>query len=451
VVGSSRAGDRRQQQRVRGGLPEAQATQLLQVLVRLAEALLSSGASAADVTSTTVGVAHRGGLATCQVDVTFTSVTISTIREDGTPLTVLRTVPERETDYGRLAHLYALARTADGLPVPEVERRLREALARPRLYHPLTARGAAAVLAAAVAVLLGGSAAVAVVAALTTAAVQGVLAVGAASRLPPFFTQAAGAALATLVAVGLLLAQPWLPEVLALIPSLVVGSGIVVLLAGLSLVGSVEDAIGGYYVTASARTFETVLMTTGIVVGIAGVLDLAQRWGLDLPLLSPAPPAHALPVAATAAAVASGAWAVSGHAGRRAAVLAALAGGIGWAVLVGLEVIGTGPGVASAGAALVIGVLAQRLGPRLSAPPVVVATCAIVPLLPGLAIYRAIFVMTTVSPAAGLGPLVQALGVALALAAGVTLGEWLAAPARVRARRQRLRRPHPARGQSPLG
>ena len=448
MFGASRAGDPRQPQRVRGGLSEAEALQLLQVLVRLAEALLSSGASAADVTATTVAVAHRDGLATCQVDVTFTSVTVSTVREDGTPLTVLRTVPERETDYGRLAHLYALARTAEGLPVPEVELRLREALSRPRLYHPVTARAAAALLAAAVAVLLGGSAAEAVVAALTTAAVQVVLAAGAASRLPAFFTQAAGAALATLVAVALLLGEPWLPPGLELRPALVVGSGIVVLLAGLSLVGSVEDAIGGYYVTASARTFETVLMTTGIVVGIAGVLDLAQRWGLVLPLLTPAPPAHALPVAVVAAGAASGAWAVSGHAGRRAAVLSALAGGAGWLVLEALERIGTGPGVASAGAALVIGVLAQRLGPRQSAPPVVVATCAIVPLLPGLAIYRAIFVMTTVTPAAGLGPLVEALGVALALAAGVTLGAWLAAPAPTRARRQRVRRAHPSRGQS---
>ncbi|WP_163785765.1 threonine/serine exporter family protein, partial [Proteus mirabilis] len=43
-------------------------------------------------------------------------------------------------------------------------------------------------------------------------------------------------------------------------PSLVVGSGIVVLLAGWSLVGSAEDAISGFYVTAGTRAFETVLL-----------------------------------------------------------------------------------------------------------------------------------------------------------------------------------------------
>ncbi len=48
--------------------------------------------------------------------------------------------------------------------------------------------------------------------------------------------------------------------------SLVLASSIVVLLAGLSLVGAAEDAISGFPVTATARAFEVVTLTAGIVV-----------------------------------------------------------------------------------------------------------------------------------------------------------------------------------------
>lgn len=433
--------------RVRGGLPEPDALALLQTLVRLAEALLSSGASAADVTTTTVRVARGGGLVSCQVDVTYTSVTVSTVREDGTPLTVLRLVTDRATDYGKLAHLYALSRAAGrGMAAADLEHRLRRILAAPPLYRTRTARAATAVLAGAVAVLLGGGVVVVVVAVLTTALVQLVLVRAEARVLPPFFQQAAGAAVATVVATVLLVAQPHLPEVLSSArPSLVVGAGIVVLLAGLSLVGSVSDAISGYYVTASARAFETILMTTGIVVGIAGVLDLAQRWGVVLPLLESPPAPHALPVALVAAGASSAAWAVSGYAGRRAVVLSAVAGALGWAVLAGLTGIGMAPAAASAVAALAIGMLAENLGPRFTAPPVVVAICGIVPLLPGLAIYRAILVMVTGNPSAGVGALLGAAGTALALAAGVALGTWAAATPQARRRRSRGGRARSAR------
>ncbi|SDQ74318.1 threonine/serine exporter ThrE family protein [Quadrisphaera sp. DSM 44207] len=433
--------------RVRGGLPEAEALQLLQALVRLAEALLSSGASAADVTSTTTRVARGGGLVSSQVDVTYTAVTISTLREDGTPLTVLRMVTSRGTDYGKLAHLYALSRDAGrGLPVDELEARLRRILSAAPLYRRGTAHAATVVLAAALAVQLGGSAAVAAAAAVSAALIQVVLRASEARDLPPFFQQVAGAAAAATVATALHVAQPWLPGALGVLqPSLVVGAGIVVLLAGLSLVGSVSDAIAGYYVTAAARALETLLMSTGLVVGIAGVLDVAQGWGVVLPLLQDPPEGHPLPVALAAAGAASAAWAVSGHAGRRAVALSGLCGALGLGALEVLTAVGVSAPVASAAAALAIGMLAENAGPRLTAPPVVVAICGIVPLLPGLQVYRAILALVTASPAAGVGALLGAAGTALALAAGVSLGAWAAATPQARQRRSRGGRPRSAR------
>jgi len=65
-------------------------------------------------------------------------------------------------------------------------------------------------------------------------------------------------------------------------PSLVVASGIVLLLSGLSVVGAAEDALEGYYVTAGARGFEVIVLSLGIAVGISVVLSLGER--LDYPI-----------------------------------------------------------------------------------------------------------------------------------------------------------------------
>src|SRR5919199_1798342 len=131
-------------------------------------------------------------------------------------------------------------------------------------------------LAGSVGLLLGGGWLEALSAAATTALIEQVLRVLTRRSLPSFFQQAAGAALATGVAVLLL---AWDVDVRS---SLVVAAGIVVLLAGLSLVSSAQDAISGFPVTATARAFEVVTLTTGIVVGIAAVLDAAQRAGIPL-------------------------------------------------------------------------------------------------------------------------------------------------------------------------
>jgi len=66
---------------------------------------------------------------------------------------------------------------------------------------------------------------------------------------------------------------------------------------------------------------------------------------------------------------------------------------------------------------------------RLRVPPLLVAVCGIVALLPGLAIYRGLFwLIVEGNLQAGLGSLTSAL--AVGLAAGVTLGEFLATPVR---------------------
>ena len=436
------------------GLDEAVVQGALELALRLGEAMLALGASAADVTSAIHRAARAFGLLGCQADVTFTSITISYDRGPGTfPITLMRVARIGGLDYGRLGRVMQVSRDigAERIPIDEALSRLKELhatldeiVSAPHPYRRWVVTVVLAVLAAAVAILLGGGPGVALLAGATTAVVDRVLWALDRWGLPPFFLQGIGAAIATLVAVALYAAVPHLPVDLAdFPPSLVVASGIVVLLAGTSLVGAAEDAISGFPVTAGGRTFEVVVLTLGIVVGVGGVLDVARRAGVELSMSVAPVNTTSFAVQVVASAVIAGAWSMASYARPRAAGTATLAGGLAWVVYYVVREVGVGPAVASAMAALVIGFLAEWIGPRLHVPPIVISVSGIVPLLPGMAIYRALFQLVN-EPTSALGPgAVDMLGAAmigLGLAAGVTLGEFLAAPLR-RGTRQRAHVP----------
>jgi uncharacterized membrane protein YjjP (DUF1212 family) len=408
-----------------GGVDEATARSVLSLGLRVGEAMMAVGASAADVTASVLRVAAAYGLTDCQVDMTFTSLTIGYDPDDVPPLVLMRIVRPRGVDYTRLQGVADLTAqvTAGRVGLDEAHRRLDDVLAAPHPYRrALHALGWPGV-AGCVAFLLGGGWLVALVAAVTTAVVERTIRALNRRGLPVFFQQAAGAAIATGTAVGLVVAGV---EIRA---SLVVAAGIVVLLAGLSLVGAAEDAISGFPVTAAARAFEVVTLTTGIVVGIAAVLDVARRFEVPLRVVDPATVTVPFAVSLAAAAVMGGSWALASYAGPRGLAVAVLAGGLAWATTTGAAVLGTGPAVSSAVAAAVVGFAGEALGDRLRVPPLLVAVCGIVPLLPGLAIYRGLFaVVVDGDVPAGTSGLVGAAAVGLALAAGVVLGRYLGRP-----------------------
>jgi uncharacterized membrane protein YjjB (DUF3815 family) len=79
-------------------------------------------------------------------------------------------------------------------------------------------------------------------------------------------------------------------------------------------------------------------------------------------------------------------------------------------------------------------VISYSVAGRVRGPPLVVVVSAIVPLLPGLSIYRALS-LTVAGDATGILALATAGGVAIALASGVILGEYIAQPLKREARR----------------
>jgi uncharacterized membrane protein YjjP (DUF1212 family) len=397
----------------------------LGLALRIGASMLAVGAPAGDVTATVLRVAAAYGLSSCQVDVTYTSITVSFDRENAVPLTAMRIVRMSRIDYTRLQGITELARAigSGDLDVEEAHRRLDRVVSAPTTYRRTVNALAWAGVAGCFGLVLGGGWLEALIAALTTALIGQVLRVLNRWSLPIFFQQVAGAALATGVAVLLL---AWDVDVRT---SLVVAAGIVVLLAGLSLVSAAQDAISGFPVTAGARAFEVVTLTAGIVVGIAGVLDLAQRAHIPLTVANTSPSPVSFPVALAASAGIAGFWSLASDARPRAVGLAGIAGALAWTTFWGVSALGAGIPLASGVAAVVLGFCGKVLTQRLRVPPQLVAVCGIVPLLPGLAIYHGLFTIVVDGDIdGGLAALVGALAVGLALAAGVTLGEYLGRP-----------------------
>jgi uncharacterized membrane protein YjjB (DUF3815 family) len=232
---------------------------------------------------------------------------------------------------------------------------------------------------------------------------------------------------ATLVVVGQSAEVGFLED---LSPSLIVASGIVLLLSGLSIVGAAEDALEGYYVTAGARTFEVVTLSLGIAVGVTIVLSVGQRLGYPIAISGSTILSDDVVVQVLCAAVISAAFAVVSYASGRVVAIAGLAGALGWGILAIVERAGTGPTTASAAAALVVGFTAKLVARRLRFSALAVTTAAIVPLLPGRMAYEGISLIVSqpagLGMSAGLPTLAGAFGLGLGLAAGVSLGTYLA-------------------------
>ncbi len=422
------------------GVDSSRARAVLDLTLRVGEALLSTGASASDVTATVLRLAAAYGVTSVHVDVTFTSITVSQHRgHDQDPLTVMRIVKARTTDYTRLENLHQLVRDAtDGdLDLAAARRRLDGIVRAPHPYRRWLVTAALAGMGASVAALFGGGPALVLLAAATTAVIDRVQRRLARKGLPAFFTQVVGAAIPTLVAVGLLfLVSRTGIRLEDLPPSLVVATGIIVLLAGLSVVGAALDALDGYYVTAGARSFEVLVLTLGIVVGVGVVLALASRAGVPMAISTTTQVSPSIVVQIVASTAVAGCFAASAYAGLRASLVAAGTGALGWVTFSTASALDAGPAASSAGAAAVVGLLAQVLSERLRVPSLAVTTAGIVPLLPGLAVYRGLFQLVDPEPmsglATGLTTLFGAAGVGMGLAIGVSLGTYAGRPLRSR-------------------
>ncbi|OZD58273.1 hypothetical protein CH263_23690 [Rhodococcus sp. 06-1059B-a] len=434
---------------------DAVVAEVLDLAVRVGEVLLASGTAAMDTTTQVQNVAATYGLARCDVDVTYNSITISAHRgPTRPPSTTMRIVHYRSMDFTRLAAVDRLIRSIrlKLIPPSQALDTLDAITTAPHPYNRWTATFAWAGMAASIGVLLGGGVLVAVVSFLTTMVIDRIGRVLNRVGLPFFFQQVVGGFVAATPAITLYNFQDQLGVTVS--PSLVIAAGVTVLLSGLSLVGSVQDAITGAPITASARFFEVLMMTGGIIAGVATSLKLAAIIGSDLPLISNTAPPDILevPTKVLAGAAAALFYALACYAEKRALTAAFLGGFAGALVSLLVQTVDTGPIIASAFAATVVGFAGGLMARRALIPPLIVAVAGITPLLPGLALYRGLYAILNDQLLLGISSLFAAFGIGCGIAAGVTLGEWGARTLRrprILARTEELLRPTLRRKEEP--
>ncbi|MGA8211659.1 MAG: threonine/serine exporter family protein [Nocardioidaceae bacterium] len=407
----------------------------LDLALRVGEVLLSSGAGAADVGATMLNVARACGLRTVTADVTFTELAMSHQTSFDEPALIqLRQVRHREIDYGDLTHVDHLVRDLLAGRIDRAEARAR--LARVVSSGHRLPRWAATLgygaMGGGVGLLVGGSWRVALLAAGASMGVDLIQREMSTRRWPSFYQQVAGGLFATLIAV---LAAASGTD---LSPSLVITAGIIMMLAGVSFMGAIQDALTGYPLTAGARILEAMLATAGLIAGVSGGLAVSRMLDVDLGRLDPgATLLGDIPLMSLGSALAAAAFAFASYAPLRSLLPIATIAGV--AQLVNLVVQDAGLGIAwgAAVAAVLIGVVSFSVAGRVRVPPLVVVVPAVVPMLPGLSIYRGLSLMAEGED--GILPIAKAAAIAIALAAGVIFGEYLAQPLKREARRLETR------------
>ncbi len=408
----------------------------MDLCLRIGEMLLSSGAGAADVTATMRSVADHLGLRGAEIDVTFTALSMSFQRgAEEVPMLLLRHVQQRDIDYEDLTAVDHLVRDllTDQVDLYTARTRMATIVSLGHAFPRWAVTVAWAVMAAAVGVFLGGGAIVSAVAAVAAVLIDRVQLVMARRRLPFFYLQVAGGAIATVLAAAVA-ATP-----IEVDPSLVVTANIILLLAGIGLMGAVQDALTGFYLTSGARLIEAMMATAGIIAGVGFGISIADGLGLSLGRLVPGKLGSIsdLPVVVVGAAISAAAFSVACYAPRRAVVPVASITGVAALVSQVVTVAGFGRAAAAGAAAFFIGLVAYAVAGRVRVPPLVVAVPAIVPFLPGLSIYRGLTFLAEGGAfvSQGILALMTAISVAIALASGVILGEYVAQPVKREARK----------------
>ena len=246
-------------------------------------------------------------------------------------------------------------------------------------------------------------------------------------RVPTFFINLVLAFGSAMIAVGVTQLESTSDEI-RVKTSLVIVGGIIALLPGMSLMVAAQEAIGSFAVTAAARIVELTFSTIGIVSGVLLGLIIADE--LDVPMAGDRPPrCERVPRSRRPSSPRPSRRLAAAITYQSPARLALVGGGLAG---LGIFVDGTvGSFVESPGATTAAAGHRDRLRqPSLRRAPARAASPAdgsgIIPLLPGLAVYQGLLALSRNEPDKGIASLVEAATIAIALAAGVLLGQLVA-------------------------
>ncbi|MFJ3172987.1 threonine/serine exporter ThrE family protein [Streptomyces roseus] len=395
---------------------------VLDLTLRIGELLLAGGEGAEDVEAAMFAVAHSYGLDRCEPTVTFTLLSITyqpSLVDD--PVSASRTVRRRGTDYTRLAAVYQLVDDISAhefeLSLEEAYRRLAEIRRNRHPYPSWVLTAAAGLLAGAASTLVGGGVLVFFAAAIGAMLGDRFAWLCAGRGLPEFYQFVVAAMPPAAIGVALKLSE------IDVRASAVITGGLFALLPGRALVAAVQDGLTGFYITASARLLEVMYLFIGIIMGVLVVLYLGLQLGS-----SPKPEEvlqitqrPLIQIAASMVLVFT--FAILLQQERSTVWIVTLNGGVAWVTFGALHYAGGIPPVPSTAiAAGLVGLFGQLFSRYRFASALPYTTAAIGPLLPGSATYYGLLLIAENRLNEGLGSLVNAAAIALAIAIGVNLG-----------------------------
>jgi uncharacterized membrane protein YjjP (DUF1212 family) len=396
---------------------------VLDLALRLGELLLATGEAAEDVEAGMLAVVYGYGLVRCDVNVTFTMLTIAYQATLAEPAwTASRGVRRRSSDYTRLAAVHDLVREiSEGeVSVEEAYRRLLEIRRRRHPYPNWLIAAMTALLAGAASVLVGGSWLV-FFSACAAALVGNLLASGLAERgLPEFYQYVVAAMPAATAGIALSLAHADVRS------SAVITGGLFALLPGRALVAAVQDGLTAFYITSAARLIEVFYIIVGIVCGISVVLRAGIAFGVDLnPADNLVVPSR--PWLQTLAAAGLGlSFAVIVQVRRRLLGYAVLSAALAWICDAGLLKGHVSPAIAVTVTSALLGLGGQLIARRQATSGLPFTIPGLVALLPGSQTYLGVLFIVRGQTGLGATHLFTAASTGLGLAVGVNLGGELA-------------------------
>ena len=399
--------------------------------LKLGETMFSYGASSMDVESSIIVVTQAFGIHETEVDLTNQAISLNYAPDSSrgeVPYTLQRVVRSWSTNFAGLAALHRLVEAiADGeVTRAEAQRRLVEIRRSPKPYPAWSEVLMAGVFCGLFVPFIGGTWRGALVGMASTWLVFWIKIQVEKKGLPEIFSTMIGSFLATAIALLLHAVD------VSINPSLVIAGGIMILLPSSRFVTSVQDAINGFPVTAAGRMISALLVYMGLMGGIMiGVIG-SEIVGLPALELAETPTGTDLPALVLLVLVACAA--MSDSVVEQATWKALIASGMVAAVAFGafhlFGLIGTGPRLTPAIAATVVGFLGRAAALRLGFPQIVVVLPSMLFLLPGLAIFRALYEFTVESGSTlfGVAGIFNATVVVAAIAGGVVFGDTLARP-----------------------
>lgn len=407
----------------------------LRLALTVSDQLLSMGVSSSGVVSRALDITERFCEQPVHIDISSNLIMLSQIRNlESEPLTLFRPVVARDANNRKIQSIQYLVFQirSKQLTLNEAEAELTAILKNPRRNPNWVLPVANAFLAASIVLMFTSNWRIILLTFIINGLVQWLIFHLTRRDVAPFFRHAIAGFFVTMgaAAIGQLKSISFFND---LNLTLIVIGGIFMLMSGLAIVASLQDAIEEYYLSASARLIKVSMFTSGIVVGVSIGLYTAGSLGIGIAVSPDTLGLNAFHFQLIGGALAALGLSVAAHTRPRAVIWSALMGGLAVIILFAVRWLGVSTVAASGVSALVIGFLAKMFSRDWHTPSSGAIAAGIIPLTPGLALFTAMFQLEVYPPGdplfyKGLGSLFIAGTIGLSIAAGATFGIMLARP-----------------------